>query len=89
MTLHSFNQETENIRVALKDHIGTVTIQWIPGHSDIPGDERADEAAKEATGLNVETRPVTLRSTCMQIRRTFEDDLTHQRTRDVYSAYNK
>ena len=25
----------------------------------------------------------------MQIRRTFEDDLTHQRTREVYSAYNK
>ena len=25
----------------------------------------------------------------MQIRRTFEDDLTHQRTREIYSAYNK
>ena len=31
---------------------GTVTIQGVPGHYDIPGNELADEAAKEATSLD-------------------------------------
>ena len=89
MVLCSFNQETEKIRVPLKDHIGTVTIHWIQGHSDIPGNELADKAAKIAIDLNEYSRPVTFRSTYMQIRRTFKDDLIHQRTKAVCIAYKK
>ena len=78
MALCSFNPETDGIREALCGHTGSVTIQWIPGHSNIPGNDLADAAAKEATDLMEPSRPVTFRSACMQIRKTFEDDLTHQ-----------
>ena len=39
----------------------TLTVQWVPGHTDIPGNERADALAKAAT----EMRPPTYYTTTL------------------------
>ena len=44
---------------------------------------------KRATSLLEAPRPVTYHSACMQIKRTFINETTHQRTKEVYSAYRK
>ena len=44
MALGNHNPETEGIRYNLRDHIGKINIQWIPGHADVPGKDMADEA---------------------------------------------
>ena len=85
--LQSFNSETDSIRETLKDYKSTITIQWIPGHSNVPGNDLADAAAKSASGLLAPSRPITYRSACMQIKRTFQDDIKHARVRDVYRDY--
>ena len=35
-----------------------VLLQWIPSHCGIPGNERADQLAKDATALTQEDAPV-------------------------------
>ena len=42
MALQSLNPETDGIRHNLKDHKGEITIQWIPNHSNVLGNEMAD-----------------------------------------------
>ena len=46
----------------------------------------ADAAAKNAAGLMTPSRPITMRSARMQIKRTFKDDTQHPRIKQVYSA---
>ena len=47
MAMKSLNPETDGIREALQHHSGSIVIQWIPGHSNIPGNNLADDAAKK------------------------------------------
>jgi ribonuclease HI len=71
---------------------GKIIIQWIPGHSEIPGNEMADRRAKEATLLQGAGRPVSYQSACAMINRTVKDppvaDWEHARSAAVYSAYS-
>ena len=50
-----------------------LTIQWIPGHSNIPGNELADAAAKSATSLKGSSPGVSYSSICTQIRAATKD----------------
>ena len=50
-SLVSGSADTSHIRAILDSLSGHVNIQWIPSHIDIPGNELADTAAKEATQL--------------------------------------
>ena len=56
MALENHNPETEGIRHNPRNHTGKITIQWIPGHADVPGNDQADAAAKDAADLLEETR---------------------------------
>ena len=68
---------------------GDVIIQWIPGHSEIPGNEIADAKAKEAAGFPGEGRPTSYKSACATVNRLIKDPpVAHDRTREVYSAYS-
>ena len=89
MALENHNPETEGIRHNLRNHTEKITFQWIPGHADVPGNEQADAAAKDAADLLEETRPITYRSACMIINQTIKDDIKHQKIKTTYSNYNK
>ena len=88
LALQSYNPETDVIREMLQNYEGSVVIQWIPGHSKIPGNDAADLAAKNASNQMEDGRPITLRSANMQIRDTFKDKIEHERTQKIYSEYN-
>ena len=45
------NREVDDIMHHLSKTKAKITIQWLPGHSNIPGNEAADKAAKEAANL--------------------------------------
>ena len=58
-------------------------------HADVPGNDVADEAARDASDLMQDTRPLYYRSACMMINHTFKDETEHPRIKDMYSKYDK
>ena len=86
MALDAFNVETTPIRSALQNRVSPVIIQWIPGHSDVPGNELADKAAKSGTELQTACRPTSYRSSCMMVRKSIPDMITHPVMRQVYKC---
>ena len=77
------------LRASLRRAQVKITIQWIPGHCNIPGNEMADSAAKSATQLMGQGRGVSFSSACATIKHALRDPpISHQRSAEVYSALN-
>ncbi|XP_066931550.1 uncharacterized protein [Clytia hemisphaerica] len=89
LALLSYNVETATIREALHNRLGRTIIQWNPGHSDVPGNELADQAAKEATKLEADPRPISYRSVCTMIRSRIKHPTNHQQLKKVYNHFSK
>ena len=81
--------EVHQLKTSLDQCIGNITIQWVPGHADIPGNELADAAAKEATTLEAEPRATTFNGIAPQIRANIKGKpIDHARTAEVYSNFS-
>ena len=82
--------ELEEMTMALNSCPGQLIIQWIPGHSNIPGNEIADEEAKKATEEEEVGRPVSLAAVKPAIKSYVKDGaIVHQRTRQLYCCKSK
>ena len=88
--LIGYSIEVHELKLCLEETLGTIIIQWIPGHADVPGNELADSAAKAATTLESEPKAVSLRGIAPEIRKAIPDEpIDHLRTSKVYEMYSR
>jgi len=97
--LQGHDPNLDQLRLNIKNLPLPLTVQWVPGHSDVPGNELADQAAKMATELDEQAAPVTYGSICTQIRRMAKElepeptdevkKRTHERIKKVYSGISQ
>ena len=87
--LQGFGQDIKELRSKLTSIVADVTIQWVPGHSGIEGNELADAAAKLATTALEDPTPITYGSACAKIKATINDSLDgHERSAKVYASFS-
>ena len=61
--LISFHPRTFSIQNSINSISSSISIQWIPSHSAIPGNDLADKAAKKAITIDTDTiLPISLSS---------------------------
>ena len=88
--LNGSNDEVDDLRLTLSQCKTPVSIQWIPGHSAIPGNDLADQAAKDAAKLIGEARETSYQGITPAIKAAIRDPpITHERTRLIYSKFSK
>ena len=69
-----------------------VTLQWVPGHCGLPGNEKADQVARDAAmegrrDERSQTAPITFKAAKLAISREVRDpDPQHERVRQVYQV---
>ena len=84
--LISSHPRTFSIHNSINSISSSILIQWIPGHSAIPGKDITDKAAKEATTIDSDTiLPISLSSSIQVINETIRDaPPIHERVASVY-----
>ena len=87
--LRSTNPELASVSKRLDSLRAELSIQWIPGHCDIPGNELADAAAKSASELDEERPPISVNAAWTTIKKNIRDPPpTHARIVATYTGHS-
>ena len=91
INIEQHSPDTAQIRNDLDSLYGRTSIHWIPSHINIPGNEYADAAAKEATKLPEENNvSVSFEVAKALIKRTVkDDDPVHPVVAESYKNLNR
>ena len=87
--LSSCNPQTTSIRQCISSISSSIFMQWVPGHSNIPGNDLTGRAAKEATTIEPDTiHPTPLSCAFQVINELFHDSPpSHTRTSKIYQHH--
>ena len=89
--LESESQDTTLIRAYLDSSPCNISIQWIPGHFNVVGNEIADQEAKAGAGIrNSDPEYPSLSASLACIKRSIKDDPpSHHRVKRTYHAFSE
>ena len=91
--LSALNEGVDETILRISQCKADIAIQWVPAHCGVPGNEAAEQAAKDACNLESNHRPVSFASECARIRQAIQDppptDPGDIRIHEIYSAYNQ
>ena len=88
--LMGFGEETNTLREKIMSCPSDIIIQWIPGHSDIPGNDMADYEANMATKEAGEGRPISWAAAKTIVKTVItEKEIEHPRIKEAYAFKSK
>ena len=86
-SLQGYGEDISDLRKRLLASQTEISVQWVPGHSNIVGNDLADAAAKAATNLDEPQGEISFGSICANIKSVVRDDpKSHPMSAEIYAG---